>query len=169
MTTPTERAVEFDAKDSKRKFLFHAKGTSKKLQTNILKKFHPDHELLTDDGVTKDLGGWRIDAKGDGEVRLLELQYPGVDECQVIFKAKLKTQKLEGGASLRMWARLVDQEFFSKGDENHQVAGTTNWSEYEIPFHFAKGQLVNRVQLGLRLGGKGTVWIKDVELSYRGR
>ena len=100
-------------------------------------------------------------------MRLLELQYPGVDDCAVIFKAKLKTQKLEGGASLRMWARLVDQEFWSKGDENHQVAGTTNWAEYEVPFYFAKGQFVNRVQLGLRLGGKGTIWIKDVELERR--
>ena len=70
----------------------------------------------------------------------------------------------EGGASLRMWARLVDQEFWSKGEEDHQVAGTTNWAEYEIPFVFQKGQLVNRLQVGLRLGGKGTIWIKDVEL-----
>jgi hypothetical protein len=74
---------------------------------------------------------------------------------------------MEVGASLEMWARLVDQESFSKGEGQHQVAGTTNWSEYEIPFFLKKGQLVNRLQLGLRLGGAGTVWIKDIALERR--
>jgi hypothetical protein len=174
MTSPTERAVEFTANDGQGKFLFHAKGKGTKLPTSIfkasiLKTFRPGHELLTTGNVKPDLpqNGWRIDSQGQGVVRLFELQYPGVDNCIVLFKAKLKTQKMEGGASLEMWARLVDQEFWSKGEGEHQVAGTTNWSEYQIPFRFEKGQLPNRLQLGLRLGGPGTVWIKDVEVTYQ--
>ncbi len=87
MKTPTERAVEFTANDPQGKFLFHAKGNSKKRQTTIRKSFRPDHELLTADGVTPDRGGWRIDSKGPDTIRLFELQYPGVDDCIVTMKA----------------------------------------------------------------------------------
>jgi uncharacterized protein (TIGR03067 family) len=164
---PDARHIEFTVNDPAGKFVRHATGVSKKLQSPLIKAFTAADPLLTTDGVTPDQGGWRIDSKDENEIRLLELQYPGVDDCAVILKAKLKTRQLEGGASLRMWARLVDQEFWSKGEVTHQVAGTTNWSEYEIPFYFQKGQFPNRLQVGLRLGGKGTVWIKDVELERR--
>ena len=45
-----------------------------------------------------------------------------------------------------------------------KVRGTTDWSEYEVPFSLRKGQQADLLKLGLTFDGPGTVWIKDVQV-----
>ena len=76
----------------------------------------------------------------------------------------IKTEELEKRAYLQMWCRLPGVgEFFSKGLHN-SVVGTNGWATYEIPFRLEKGQEPDLIRLELVMEGKGTLWIKDVEL-----
>ena len=73
-------------------------------------------------------------------MRLFELADPGVEDCRVIYRAKLRSENLDGRAYLEMWCRLPDGgEYFSKSVQN-PVSGTTDWASYEIPFLLKKGQ-----------------------------
>jgi serine/threonine protein kinase/tetratricopeptide (TPR) repeat protein len=129
-----------------------------------LKRFQVSDALITKDGVNVDGDAWRIEAKENRVVRLFEVAEPGIEHCRILYRAKLKTESLVGRAYLEMWCRApVGAEAFSKG-LNCTVAGTTDWASYEIPFVFEKGESADLVKLNVVIEGKGTLWIKDVEL-----
>jgi WD40 repeat protein len=131
---------------------------------NLIRSFGPSDKLITQDGVTTDDGGWKIEAKENRTVRLFEIKQPGVEQCLLTYRAKLKTKDVKGRAYLEMWVRLPGGgEFFSKGIQN-AVSGTTGWAEYEVPFVLQKGQRPDLVKLNVTIEGEGTVWIKDIEV-----
>jgi len=97
-------------------------------------------------------------------LRLFEMTEPGVEKCMVIYRAKLKTEDLDGQAYLEMWCRFPGKgEFFSRGLEN-PITGSNDWASYETPFFLKKGEKPDMVKLNLVVKGAGKVWIKDVEL-----
>ncbi len=97
-------------------------------------------------------------------MRLFEIADPGVEDCRIIYRAKLKSDHLDGRAYLEMWCRSPSGgEAFSKGF-NLPVTGTTDWASYEVPFFFRKGESSDLIKLNVAMEGKGTLWIKDVEL-----
>jgi hypothetical protein len=53
--------------------------------------------------------------------------------------------------------------YFSKGLGN-PVKGTTDWVSYETLFLLKKGERPDFIKLNVIMEGKGTLWIKDVEL-----
>jgi hypothetical protein len=80
------------------------------------------------------------------------------------YRAQMKTENLEGGAYLEMWCRLPGRgEFFSRGFQ-HNVRGTTDWASYEIPFYLKEGQRPDLLKLNVVVEGKGTLWLRNVEL-----
>jgi len=96
--------------------------------------------------------------------RLFEVSEPSVDKCIVTFRAKLKTEDLDGPAYLEMWCRFPGKgDYFSRGVEN-PVTGSSDWASYETTFLLRKGVKPDRVKLNLVVKGGGKVWIKDVEL-----
>jgi PEGA domain/HEAT repeats len=129
------------------------------------RRFAVTDKLITKDGVSVDKDAWRIEAKGDRTVRLFEIPNPGMEGCRVIYRAKMKTENLEGRAYLEMWCRMPDGgEYFSKGLQS-PVTGTTDWASYETPFFLKKGQRPDLIKLNVVVEGKGALWIKDVELG----
>lgn len=130
----------------------------------LIRAFGPDDATLSRDGITADGKGWRIDAEEDQVVRLFELADTGVGNCMLTYRAALKSEDLQGRAYLEMWCRLPGMgEFFSRG--LHQtIKRTTEWSSYEIPFRLKKGQRPDLIKLNLVVEGRGTVWIRSVEL-----
>jgi serine/threonine protein kinase/tetratricopeptide (TPR) repeat protein len=129
-----------------------------------LKKFQPSDALIAKDGVSVDGDAWRIEAKERRVVRLFEVAKPDIENCTILYRAKMKSENLVGRAYLEMWCRApVGVEAFSRG-LNSTVAGTTDWASYEIPFVFQKGESTDLVKLNVAIEGKGTLWIKDVEL-----
>jgi serine/threonine protein kinase/tetratricopeptide (TPR) repeat protein len=129
-----------------------------------LKKFQPPDALITKDGVSVDGDAWRIEATDRRVVRLFEVAKPDIGHCTILYRAKLKTENLVGRAYLEMWCRApIGVEAFSKG-LSCTVSGTTDWASYEIPFVFQKGESADLVKLNVVIEGKGTLWIKDVEL-----
>jgi hypothetical protein len=97
-------------------------------------------------------------------IRLFEVRDPQVEQCQLTYRAKIKTEGLAGRAYLEMWCCLLGRgEFFSKG--LHQtVSGTTDWASFEIPFFLKKGEKPDLIKLNLVVEGMGKVWLKDIEL-----
>ncbi len=119
---------------------------------------------ITQDGVSADEGGWRVEFQEKRTVRLFEVPDPGVEQCTLAYRAEMKTESVQGRAYLEMWCRIPGRgEFFSKGFAQ-AVKGTTDWASYEIPFYLKKGQRPDLIKLNLVAEGAGTVWIKNVEL-----
>lgn len=128
-----------------------------------LRAFGADRPI-TQDGVTADEGGWRIEAREARTVRLFEVPDPGAEGCLLTYRARLKTADTRGRVYLELWCRLPGRgEFFSKGF-HHAVTGTTDWASYETPFYLKAGQRPDLLKLNVVTEGAGTVWIREVEL-----
>jgi hypothetical protein len=128
----------------------------------VFKTFDVKDKTITQDGVITDKDSKRLEAKDDRTVRLFELADPGIEECRVVYEAKLKTENVKGKAYLEMWCRFPDgEEYFSRGIDN-PVSGTSDWASYQIPFFLKKGERPDLIKLNVVIEGGGTVWIKDI-------
>lgn len=126
--------------------------------------FMPDEPTITVDGVTVAEGGWLIDVKRPSPIRLFEVPDPGLEQCLLTYRAKLRTEDLKGRAFLEMWCRFPGRgEFFSKGFQQ-SVLGTTDWASYEIPFYLKRGQRPDLIKLNLVVEGVGRIRMKEIEL-----
>ena len=120
--------------------------------------------LLTQDGVTRDGGAWRIETREPRTVRLFEISGQELELAMLTYSAQLKTADVRGGVYLEMWCRLPGRgEFFSR-DLPHKMTGTNDWASYETPFHLRRGQVVDLIKLNVVLEGPGVVWVRDVQL-----
>ncbi|OYW20869.1 MAG: hypothetical protein B7Z55_06620, partial [Planctomycetales bacterium 12-60-4] len=135
--------------------------------TGTVRAFTTADQPITTDGVTVDDGGWKIAAAQPRSVHLFDVSEPHFLPGPFHYRAKLKTENVQGRAYLEMWVRFPGQgEFFSKGFQ-HALSGTNGWAEYEIPFFLKKGEEPDLVKLNVTIEGTGTVWIKDIELRGR--
>jgi hypothetical protein len=121
-------------------------------------------ETISRDGVSVDDGALKLSASETTTFRLYVVPFDAIDESVLSYRAKMKTEGLEGKAYLEMWVRAPGRgEFFSRGLWN-SVTGTTAWDSYEAPFYLQKGEFADQAKLNVVVEGKGTVWIKDIEL-----
>ena len=132
-------------------------------ETKVLKKFSaPDAPISRD--VKWDQGAWVFESAEAQTIRLFEVTDPGVDQCMLIYRARLKTENVKGQAYLEMWCRFPGKgEFFSRGLQN-PVSGSNDWASYETPFFLKKGEKPDLLKLNLVIKGSGKVWIKDPEV-----
>jgi len=129
-------------------------------------------EIITKSGVTADPavttdggGSIRVDASGPTTVRIAEVEGLTVDGARLVYRARLRSEGLEGKAYLEMWCAFPGQgEFFSRGLQS-PLSGTSDWTSQETPFFLQKGQTPSRVKLNLVVDGAGTVWLDQVELA----
>ena len=118
-----------------------------------------------DTNVTSDgNGSIRIHATEPTTVRLYELTDPDVEDARLIYRARVRTENVEGQAYLEMWCRFPGHgEFFSRALET-SLSGTIEWTSQEPPFFLRKGQNPDLVKLNVVVEGKGTIWIDDIEV-----
>ncbi len=127
--------------------------------------------IITQSGVQLDStisndgkGSLKITAMEPTVFRLFEINSIDVDNARLIYRAKVRTEGIEGQAYLEMWCRFPGKgEFFSRGLQS-PLTGTTNWTTEETPFFLKKGEKPDLVKLNLVINGKGTAWIDDVHL-----
>jgi hypothetical protein len=139
---------------------------------SALKAFTTANATITKD-VVVDGEAWMATCTKAQTFPLFEVPDPGVEDCTVLYRAKLRTEGLTGKAYLEMWCRLPGRgEFFSKG-LNQTLTGTNDWATCEIPFHLKKGEQPDLIRLNLvvvaagrifKRAVAGRVWIKQVEL-----
>jgi hypothetical protein len=139
-----------------------ATGKSQKPQT--LRTFSTSDPTISKDLRVTDDKAWLADCAKPLVIRLFEIANPGVEDCMVIYRAKLKSEGLEGQAYLEMWCRFSGKgEFFSRGLQN-PLSGSNEWASYETPFFLEKGENPDLIKINLVVKGTGKVLIKDVEL-----
>jgi hypothetical protein len=109
-------------------------------------------------------GSLRVTSDGFRVVRLFETGDLDVDNCRLIYQAKLRTQDFEGGVFLGMDCHFTGKGDFFARDIEHPLSGTTGWTTEEVTFFLREGENPDNVKLHLILDGKGTVWIDDVKL-----
>jgi hypothetical protein len=139
-----------------------------------LKSFPTDslNEVITQtdvtidkDGSTTGRGSVKMTANEPRTVRLYETGPIDVDNARLIYKAKLRTDNVNGQAYLEMWCSFPGKgEYFSRGLQS-PLSGTNGWTTVETPFFLKKGEKPDNVKLNVVINGTGTVWIDDVKLS----
>jgi hypothetical protein len=135
-----------------------------KQKAQTMKAFTTADPAISRDLVVTEEKTWLADCKKAQTFRLFEVENPGVEQCMVTYRAKLKTENLTEPAYLEMWCRFPGKgEFFSRGLA-HAVTGSNDWASYETPFFLKKGEKPDLIKLNLVVKGAGKVWVKDVEL-----
>jgi len=127
--------------------------------------------IITQSGVEIDRqvssdgnGALRVTFSKPTVVRLFEVEDLDLENARLVYRARLRTHKVEGQVYLEMWCHFAGKgEFFSRGLQN-PLTGTTDWVTEETPFFLRKGERPDRVRLNLVANGKGTAWIDEVRL-----
>lgn len=106
----------------------------------------------------------RIDAASPTRILLFETGDIDVENASLVYRARLRTEDLQGSTYLEMWCVFDDLgEYFSRALHS-PVSGSNDWTTQETPFFLEAGQNPDNVKLNLVVEGTGTVWIDDVRL-----
>ena len=108
-------------------------------------------------------GSIRISTVWPTTICLGEVKELNFENGRIVFRAKVKSEELEGTAFLEMWCHVGDGQYFSRG-MNSVVTGTMDWKTLQTPFFLQPGQRAKKATLNIVINGKGTVWIDDVHL-----
>ncbi len=110
-------------------------------------------------------GSIKIEASEPVSVSLYVIDNIKVENTQIIYEAKLKSDGLSGQAFLEMWCVFRDQgKFFSRGFDS-AIGGTTDWKTIKTVFNLKKGEMPDQIMLNVMINGVGTIWIDDILLS----
>jgi hypothetical protein len=109
-------------------------------------------------------GSFKIEAKKSMVVKLYETGKLNIENCHIIYQAKLKTVGLQGAVYLEMWCHFPGKgDFFSRALQS-KLTGDNDWSSHETSFMLQKGESPDNVKLNLAVNGTGTVWIDEIKL-----
>lgn len=109
-------------------------------------------------------GSLRIRATRPTVIRLFEVGDLDIENARLIYRARLRTENINGHVYLEMWCHFPDKgDFFSRGLQT-PLTGTTDWTTEETPFFLKRGEKPDNVKLNLAIKGDGTVWIDDIRL-----
>jgi hypothetical protein len=108
-------------------------------------------------------GSLRISTIWPTTISLGEVSGLGIDNSKLVYKAKVKSEKLEGKAFLEMWCHVDGGQYFSRG-MNSAVTGSMNWKTLSTPFLLQKGQKAEKITLYIVINGKGIIWVDDIQL-----
>ena len=123
---------------------------------------HLDRSISSDGN-----GSLRATATKPMVLRLYETGDIDIENAQLIYQAKIKTENVEGSVYLEMWCSFTGKgEFFSRALQS-PLSGSMDWSTQETPFFLQKGQNPDNVKLNLVVNGTGSVWIDNIRLMKR--
>jgi hypothetical protein len=110
-------------------------------------------------------GSIKIEASGPIVIPLYNIDDVRVDDAQIIYEAKVKSESLNGQTYLEMWCVSKDKgEYYSRGFDS-AIAGTTGWQTIKTVFLLRKNEMPDQIKLNVVVNGVGTVWIDDIHLS----
>ncbi len=116
----------------------------------------PDAVYLDTEITSDGNGSIRVEAHEPTVVHLFELSEIDVENTRMTYRARLRSENLQGQAYLEMWCHFGEQgDFFSRGLAD-PLTGTVEWTSREIPFFLKVGENPDRVTLNLGIEGRGT-------------
>jgi hypothetical protein len=129
-----------------------------------VKRFTTADATVTKSGVTIEGDAWRLEASNTTTFRLFEVADPGLEQCQLAYRARIRSEDVGKRAYLEMWCRFPGRgEFFSRGFHN-AVMGTMDFASVEIPFYLKAGQRPDLIRVNVVIEGAGKIWIRDLEI-----
>ena len=115
----------------------------------------------------------KVKQEGNGSIRIStvwptticlgEVQELNVENAQIVYRAKVKSERMEGNVFLEIWCHVGGGQYFSRG-LNSVVSGTMDWRTLQTAFFLQSGQIAEKATLNIVINGKGTVWVDDVHL-----
>lgn len=81
----------------------------------------------------------------------------------LILRGHIKTENVEGFASLFLSINGVDGQIGQVGMRNQKLNGTNDWKEYNIEVPYNEGDAVS-LDVGAYLRGKGKIWVDSLRL-----
>jgi hypothetical protein len=121
-------------------------------------------ETISSDGK----GSLKIVADEPVTVRLYEVEGLDIEQARLIYRAKVRTEDVDGQVVLEMWCRFPGKgEFFSRALDQ-PLSGSVDWTLLEAPFFLEAGQTPDLVKLNIAIEGTGTVWVDDIHLVKAG-
>ena len=143
-------------------------------KSNELKHIPVDdlNGIITQSGIQLDKavssdgnGSVKIESIGPVVIQLYNIEDIRIEDAQLVYEAKIKSEGLSGQAYLEMWCVFGDKgEFFSRGFDS-VIAGTTGWKAIKTVFNLRKGEMPDQIKLNVVVNGVGKVWIDDIRLS----
>lgn len=110
-------------------------------------------------------GSIKIETAGPVVIQLYNINDVHVDDTQLIYEAKIKSENVNGQAYLEMWCVFKDKgEYFSRGFDS-AIAGTTDWQTIKTVFLLRKNEMPEQIKLNVVVNGVGTIWIDDIRLA----
>ena len=128
--------------------------------------------VLTQSGVELDTqvtsdgnGSVKIIAEEPTTVRLFEVSEIEAEDTRLVYRARLRTEGVEGRVYLEMWCRFPGSgEFFSRALHS-PMSGSVEWVSQEAPFFLEENQKPDLIKLNVVIDGTGTVWVDEVKLA----
>jgi hypothetical protein len=122
-------------------------------------------DIEIDKAVSSDgKGSLKITAAAPTVVKLFETGDIDIENARLTYRAKVRTENVEGKAYLELWCSFPGKgEFFSRGLQS-PLTGTQDWTTVETPFFLQKGENPDNIKLNLVIDGRGTVWIDDIRV-----
>lgn len=122
--------------------------------------------IVLDDSVSADANSSiKIEATKPVVINLFNVNDVRVDDTQLIYQAKVKSENLKGQAYLEMWCVFKNKgEYFSRGFDSI-ITGTTDWKDLRTVFNLRKNEMPDAIKLNVVVDGIGTVWVDDIHLT----
>jgi hypothetical protein len=118
---------------------------------------------LTPDAPGDIRWGWRIEAKNDRTAPLFEVTGPPKGPGYLVWRAKMKTEGVTGEAYFEAIGQTADSRV-DTAKSYTSAMGTSDWRYYEVAVPMHGNQLPSLTTLAVVVKGKGTVWVKEIEL-----
>ena len=127
----------------------------------LIRVFNPANiSTITQDGITVEENGWKIQAYGAKKVLLFEIAEPS-SECLIMCEAQIKT------ANLYKPAKLTLSNKNPAGWTIHRhtgIEGTTAWHTHQVPFHYRKENFPGSILVSIEFESGGVFCLKNVEI-----
>lgn len=106
----------------------------------------------------------KINSEDKSVLRIANTGDIDIDNSVLLYRAKIKTENLDGKVYLEMWCSFPEKgQYFSKALDT-ALSGTNDWTVQETPFFLKEGENPEDVKLNIVVEGTGIVWIDQIEL-----
>jgi hypothetical protein len=109
-------------------------------------------------------GSLRITVDKPMVIRLYEMGHMDVEDTELIYRASLRTEDVEGRVYLEMWCHFPGRGASYSRAVQTALSGTSPWTVQETSFDLDKGVRPENVRLNVVVDGSGTAWVDDIRL-----